>query len=203
MARLPSDEDFAAMDAALDPYFMALGKTAHAWNHLQEELGQLFCFLTNTDAVGLTIWHALKSDRSQRDLIEAALRSLAEGEDWVKEFPRAQADISWLLLETNKLADRRNDAIHAPCTVSNAHGDFEMIPLSFHGNPRARKLRGKQIVNEFQWYGETANVLKSFARHLCVGLNRSPYISWPDRPRMPTLRQDPIHKEPHRKGAAK
>ena len=52
--------------AKMEPYVMALGKVAHAWNYLQEALGQLFCAVTGleNDNTGQAIWHSVANDPS-------------------------------------------------------------------------------------------------------------------------------------------
>jgi len=187
---------------AFEPYYAALGRTAHAWNHLQEELAQLFSDLSRTDNLGLALWHTVKNDRGQRDLLETALNSALEDEDWTKKFPKAKNDITWLLRETNKLADRRNDAIHAPCTMGVKTGQLEIMPFSFYGNPRAKKLLGKQILNEFKWYEGCADTLRLFSVSLAAAL-RNDRITWPDRPHLPALQQDPIRAKLHPRSEGK
>ena len=73
------DATDAAIKAKMEPYVTALGKVAHAWNYLQEALGQLFCAVTGleNDGTGEAIWHSLNSDRAQRDMLRAA--TLATG----------------------------------------------------------------------------------------------------------------------------
>jgi hypothetical protein len=65
MAKLPTSEEVEAAEKALEPYKLALGKVAHAWNHMQEQLGRLFCMVSGLDdSMGMSIWHALKSGRN-------------------------------------------------------------------------------------------------------------------------------------------
>jgi hypothetical protein len=79
MAKIPSQETIEATENFLDPYFMALGRVAHSWNHLHEELGKLFCAVSGLElGSGMAIWHALKSDRSQREILIASLNQRAE-----------------------------------------------------------------------------------------------------------------------------
>jgi hypothetical protein len=62
---------------------------------------------------------------------------------------------AYLTNETNKLAERRNDAIHAPCNALPGFHDFDIKPISFFRNPRARALTGKDILSEFACYERT------------------------------------------------
>jgi hypothetical protein len=56
-----------------------------------------------------------------------------------------------------------------------------MVPNDFQQNPRARKLKGKNLLNEFKLNRDTAALLSGFALRLssCV---RSASITWPERP---------------------
>jgi len=189
MAKLPSEEDSKTTDEILQSYFAALGKVAHAWNHLHEELGKVFCAVTNADlSLGMAIWHSLKSDRSQREILKGALASAAQSEDWNREHPGAADGILDLLKEVDKLADRRNNAIHAPCDVIPG-GDFQIVPITFFGNDKAERLRGKDILKEFDWYQRTANLLRRYAWDSRLALDAR-MMTWPDKPKLPSVGQD-------------
>jgi hypothetical protein len=190
MAKLPTDEEIDAVNAALNPYFIALGRVAHSWNHLHEELGKLFCSVTGLELHhGMTIWHTLKSDRSQRDILRGAITARCQESDWVAKRPKAAAAIMDLLNEVNSLADRRNNAIHAPCSVA-LHGnrkDFEIVPVTFFGNDKATRLIGKDIIEEFRWYEGCANTLKKYTTTCRLAVDAG--LSSLEKPQMPTLGQ--------------
>ena len=203
MAKLPTTEEIDAATAAFDPYYSAVGKVVHAWNHLQDEFAELFCIVSGLNhSVGLAIWHAVQSDRGQREMLRAAVYAACADEEWAKKFPSAKEGIDWLLNEANKVADRRNDAIHAPCSVTIGTGDFEIIPFSFLGNPRAKKLHTKDILAEFSWYARSASVLKQYAVDVEAALS-STRRPWPDKPRMPILEHRPSHAEPDGRNVGK
>lgn len=189
MAAFPSKEEIEAANAALKPYFIALGIVAHAWNHLHEELGKIFCAVTELDLpIGMAIWHSLKSDRSQRDILKGAVCAAAGDPDWLKQHPNAMDGVLYLINKTNAVAEKRNDAIHAPCTVIPGGDDFEIMPVTFFGNEKAKHLRGKDILAEFSWYEKTADALKTHARAVRFALDSCG--TWPEKPRMPTLGQE-------------
>lgn len=189
MAKLPDTDEIDLATKAFEPYFMALGKVAHAWNHLHEELGRLFCLVTGLDnSMGMSIWHALKSDRGQRDLLSAAMAAATSDEDWTGRFPKAEDGVRWVLKETNKLANQRNDAIHAPCSVIYGDGGFEIFAFSFSGNPKAKNLRDKDILMEFLWYESSADTIKHHVREIQFALS-DPRVRWPENPLMPTQGQ--------------
>jgi hypothetical protein len=201
MTKLPTDAQIREVEDVFRPYIFALGQVAHAWNHLQETLASLFCVVAGINqTIGLAIWHSLQSDRAQREMLRAALAVRALDEDWSKKNPDAKASVSFILEEVNKLADRRNDAVHAPCSVGIHEGEFEVIPLSFWGNPRARKLKGKAILTEFSWYEACADSLRSYTHAVEAALDGGP---WPDKPQMPTLELPPSRKGKHHRSDAK
>jgi hypothetical protein len=191
MVKFPSSAIIAEANKVLEPYFLALGKVAHAWNLMHEELAQMFCYVARMDnSMGLSIWHALRSDKSQRDLLEHATQAAARDEDWAEDFPKAATDIKWLLSEVQKLSDKRNDAIHAPCHVALGEGEFEIQPVTFFRNPRAKKLYKKDILTEFEWYEASATALRRYAHQISAALLLHDKTAWPERPLLPTLGQE-------------
>ena len=200
MARLPTKEEIQAADKALEPYKLALGRVAHQWNHMQERLGLLFCMVAGLDnSMGMGIWHSLKSDRTQRDLLEAATSAADKEEEWRNDFPKAKADIDWILRKVKALADSRNSAIHAPISAV-IGGEPEIRPFTFFGNPNAAKLVGKDIFVEFEWYGNYFKTITKFAADLSLALmgRRRPnsvWMPWPNRPQLPTVGQKSSHQD--------
>jgi hypothetical protein len=71
--RVPADP---VIKLHFEEYAMALGKVAHAWNTLQESLGELFVAITQLDQkVGFGIWYSTHSDRAQREMLRAAIEA--------------------------------------------------------------------------------------------------------------------------------
>jgi hypothetical protein len=170
--------------ATFEPYVTALGKVAHAWNHLQETLGQLFCALTGLDErVGLAIWHSSRNDRAQHAMLKAALVTC-----WHKrltdDLPTARDDLQWLLKEANNVAELRDNAVHAPMSLVIGRPTLEIVPAAYSGNRRALKLVGKDILAEFAWYEDSADTLTRFARAALAAIVSDDY-PWPARPSMP------------------
>jgi len=188
MAKLPSEEQLKAAENALTSYHLALGKVAHAWNIMQEQLGMLFCEVAGLDrTMGMGIWHALKSDRTQRDLLEAALTAASRNEEWSRRFPKAKSEIEWILWKIKARAEDRNSAIHAPVSVPFGSTEATVKPLMWNGNPLARNLGDKDILAEFEWYVAYFRAIRMYAgqitHYLCGG------AAWPDRPTLPTVKQ--------------
>ncbi|MFN3350805.1 hypothetical protein [Pseudorhodoplanes sp.] len=204
MAKLPNKKENEKSQKALEAYHLALGKVAHAWNHMQENLGVLFCEISGlADMMGMGIWHALKSDRTQRDLLEAALKTRASDEGFGQTFPKAKVDIEWLLKKVNALADSRNSAVHAPIfALPSEDGGSEILPFTLLQNPNAEKLSEKDILAEFEWYEGYFTALRKFAASMAVALahERLGFVlgPWPERPLLPTVRQRSGHQDRNR-----
>jgi hypothetical protein len=175
-----------------DPYFLAVGKVANEWNHLQEALGELFGVVAGINQkMAFAIWYSTQSDRTQREMLRAALSTSSE-ELWKHKPTHAQQDVTRLLNKADSIADQRNDAIHAPCSLGIEGGKFEMMPQYFFGNPRAKKLQGKNLLTELEWYAHSATALMLYSRLVTASLSHA-HSPWPDRPQMPTLVQNPSH----------
>jgi hypothetical protein len=191
----------AAIKAKMAPYVAALGRVAHSWNRLQEDLGQLFGTVTGLlDGSGMAIWHSTPNDRTQREMLRAAVQASARSRLTTAR-PKAKADIKWLLDRADAIADQRNTAIHAPMTVAIGHSEISLFPITFHGNPRAKKLVGKDILAEFGWYESSTDTLTIFARNVRAAIT-SDGAPWPNRPQMPAL-QPNMSKQPRRKSDRK
>jgi hypothetical protein len=172
------------MRAAYEEYVAAVGEVAHSWNYLHERLGQVFAVVMEGDYNrSLAIWYAILDDNQKRRLLNAALESSAK-DRWKPRLPKARRHLFWLVSETSNLADRRNDAIHAPCSLYVGEEGHTFGPAWLSGNPRARKLRGKKIIQEFALCSQRAEQLARFAEKAQSALISSDY-PWPGRPSPP------------------
>jgi hypothetical protein len=172
------------------PYAAELGALVYVWNGLQENLAELFWAITEIQngSIPLGIWHSTQNDRAQRSMLRAATE--ARFNSTINKYRNEQAykEITWLLSETDKLAERRNNSIHSPFWFIISPGPVQMVPNDFQQNPRARKLKGKNLLNEFKLNRDTAALLSGFALRLssCV---RSASITWPERLSLPNRGQ--------------
>ena len=177
-----------AAQEAFEAYALAVGQVAYTWNYLQDALGQLFVAITSMDdRIALSVWYSSDSDRVQRNMLKAAI--VASSEDrWLPRLQTARSDLLWLVEHANKLADQRNNAIHAPTTMVTMSSGREMvtsISAYINGHPRAHRLWGKRLLLEFSWCAETADTLSIFTRQATLAL-RDGLTPWPDRPALPT-----------------
>jgi hypothetical protein len=172
------------IENAFAPYAREVGKLVASWNQLQERLGELFSVIVRRDqpAIALAIWHSTRSDLAQRQMlracIEAALASGSLPEHAKKE------DIKWLLDRTDELSQQRNDAIHAPVAFYTDQDGTKLMTEYIFGNPRALKLKGKSLSDEFSWYEKRASVLSGFALR-CASCLRNADLGWPEKPKLP------------------
>lgn len=151
-------------DKAFEPVAIEIGHFARAWNGLHEELGTIFSTIIDVSraSVPLAIWYSIPDDGLKRRMLRAATGA------W---FPPKEMDgslkdeIAWLLKRSDLLAERRNDALHAPIHVLMRMDDFtfSVEPNYFWGNPRATKLKGKDMRAEFAGYRRETDVLRNYA----------------------------------------
>jgi hypothetical protein len=187
MARAKSTGYILPTLPAYRPYALALGQLALAWNALHETLALLYCTIMGGGVVNqhLAVWHALKADRAQRDILLAAAQS-----NTFESVPtRFMDDIKWICGRADALEDLRNDALHSPLVGHQWHPDnVEIAPRRGLGHIRAQKLGEKDLLAEFRYCRDAAIALSSFAERMDRAL--SDYSEpWPDRPVWPTRRE--------------
>lgn len=181
----PTDDE---IKAAYVPYVQAVGEVSHAWNYLIESLGQVFAQVVAADRrIALAIWYSTDSDRSQIKMLKAAI-SASPTTRWLPRLPRAHEDLTWLVDKASSLAEDRNNAIHAPCSIYTSETGTEMGASFFNGNPRAKKLQGKKLLLEFAYCTHFAQRLTNFARSAETALAFEQY-PWPERPALPVRGQ--------------
>jgi hypothetical protein len=185
--------DISFSDPIFRPYVTALGQLALAWNALHETLALLFCTVMGGGMANqpLAIWHGIKSDRAQRDILMAAARA-----DCRPAFPgdggyeRMTADLKWLCGEIDRLEDIRNDALHSPLAATLGPGIARTVrPMTGLGHVRAQKLAERNLLTEFRYCRDSALILGVFAYELDQSLSFAG-LAWPDKPALPN-RQGP------------
>lgn len=177
--------DVGKIEMVFEAYTTAVGKVVHAWNYLQERLGRVFVIVTGMDRqIALAVWYSTGSDRSQRSMLKAAVLASAENR-WADISPNVRNDLIWLLSRADALAEERNNAVHAPCSlVIDAEGPEIAAPF-YASHPRARKLIGARLLVEFDWAERAAETLTLYAEKIETGLSHHRRYTWPDRPSLP------------------
>jgi len=198
------------------PYSTELGYLAIAWNELHYTLMSLFAMLSwrpKNEASAKAVWYAVDSDFSQRKMLRAVIESHPTVPDG-RELPEALAkEILWILNQIDEsLRHKRNNALHAPllamCGVYDGAVRYWAEAHLDPQNPRAKPLRGKDLIQEFRDYTEQADMLGVYAGHIFAFLSHRP-VSWPKRPSSPqahkkkkTTRRGKRLLPPHLRGAS-
>jgi hypothetical protein len=185
-----------------EPYALAIGQMALAWNELHEALGALFAqaLATGLDR-GLqcaAIWGAVTSDRQKRQILDATINYM--GEETHKRFPQLATDVLWITERANSLEDRRNNVVHSPLAEVTGELIAALTGLQMGDvypggvlNERALKLSkstirvGKDLLVEMIRYRDYAEALASFSDDIFT-VWRKPTDAWPDRPALPSLK---------------
>ena len=150
-------------------------------------------------AVPLAIWHSILSDRSQREMLKAAVQSAT----WAPNLLSAKDDIIWLINQAQGLADNRNDGLHSPFVLSIGKDEYSFKPMDHSLNPRAKKFAGKNVLSHIEWYAAKARALSIYSERIFHALCFPQQIPWPNRPRLPHLGQFPIRTESRPRKTAK
>jgi hypothetical protein len=156
---------------AFRPYALALGQLTLAWNDLHQSLAMLFCSVMGGGFVSpyLSIWHALKSDRAQREILMAAMQAqfLNGGSE------QLHSEIVWICKRADVLEEERNNALHSPLWGADYRGGapLKVVPVVGLGHVRANKLLGKNLLTEFRWCRTCSTYRFARLRHaigLCI-----------------------------------
>lgn len=183
----------AGMRAVLRPYITELGYLAASWNQLQHNLSSLFSLLVTPGrvAIGQAVWYAAESDFVQRKMLRAFVTADQGLLPQDRKLSSEQAKgILWLLDQVDSgLRHKRNNAIHAPLMVLTQVIDNSVktwVEAHFNPyNPRAKPLRGKDLVEEFQSYTAQADILAAHAALIFAAIDDPARNSWPDKPPSP------------------
>jgi hypothetical protein len=142
----------------------------------------------------LAIWHSIKSDRAQRELLIAAVESDPRGASPANYVD----DIKWLCQRADSLEEARNNALHSPIwAYQDAPGKVTVRPVIGLGHIRAQKLFDKgALLPQFRWCRDTAIMLAEFAFAMDACLSSGYMKPWPDRPQLPNRGEGHKAKSP-------
>jgi hypothetical protein len=181
------------MREAYDLYTAAIGRVAYTWNHLHEALARLFARIVGgwdydvQRNVALAVWYSSYSDRSQRQMLKAAIKAATHDPIWAGLPDNARADLLWLMEQANNLGNKRDEAIHAPCSFFTDHEGTEVGADFLSRHRRARSLTGKQLLIEFDWLERYTEALYSFTQAASLAMSVG-NPTWPQRPSVPNRR---------------
>jgi hypothetical protein len=143
--------------------------------------------IVEADAIVIrALWYSLDNDRSQRNLVKAALTA-APTNRWLPRLTTAKDDMLTLIKKATNCANSRNDAIHAPTIM--ATGDYisDMVASPMSGHQRAMNLRRKDLLVEFDWLERAFDTMSDFTEHAVRAL-RSEHYAWPNKLILPDRR---------------
>ncbi len=170
---------------AFKPLAVGLGRTALALNDLIISMSGILGSILRIPnrLIASVIWHSIKSDRDQINLIKNLAESPALG---IEIHPKIRPEIIWLCERASNLLDVRNDLLHSPFV--NAGGKPVSLHLGTH--QRALRFEGKDAIAECAWFYKRAVMLRDYAENLQTALTRAG-SSLPKRPILPDR---PIYK---------
>jgi hypothetical protein len=179
-----------------------IGHLVFAWARLQQNLGHLFAALVEPadPRIGLAIWGALKSDRTQRDILQAAATVV------LADHPDAKADVLWLLKETGDRTTGRNDAVHTAFLFrTDDDGNIVPVPDAVNGPGRLQRFRDKDLPELFASQRDDLTALYRLAAALTDQFMpaedaRPP---WPGRPQLQSSDRSPTREEPSHQTVSK
>jgi hypothetical protein len=137
--------------------------------------------------VTLGVWYSSYSDRSQRQMLEAAIKASSRDTAWERLPTNAKDDLLWLMDGANDFARIRNEAIHAPCSLIVDEQGSAMAANIMSGHRRAKSLTGKQVLTEFDRLERYAEALARFTYGAWLAMT-SDNATWPQKPSAPNRR---------------
>jgi hypothetical protein len=129
--------------------------------------------------LALSIWYSVTNDHFQREMLKAAVS--ATNSERSTNLPKAPDDLKWLLDRAEEVADARNNAVHAPCSLYLGGSVSEMEASYFNRNPAPRDLWGKELLVEFAWCERYVETLSRFTNMLGPALAFPDRYQWPER----------------------
>lgn len=189
-----------------------LGGLVRNWSNLQEQLAGIFHQATECPPhVANSIWHSLKSDLVQRELLLAALRSSAVLHRSWKDDEKRQLKVQvfeeyiWAIEQISKVAHRRNDLIHSPIIFFLGPDaiESEAQVSGTYDNPRAKALKDKELYQLARWLNAFCDLISRHLHSIWQTVNRTGSV--PIRPTIkaqsefPTRKQKPLRKPARRR----
>ena len=159
----------APWETDFKPYAEAIGYLIREWNGLQTAFLKLFrLILANPNrSVATSIWHTIQNDRIQRQILAAVAAKafdetsspyrLLENEDEAT-MRHLLTEITWCMQRANELGNQRDNAIHTPFSHT-ASDPITFVSNILFDHPRAKSLKGKDLLNEFYFYRKDIETL--------------------------------------------
>lgn len=183
--------------------YLELGKLVRKWAVLQEQLAGIFQQATECPPhQANAMWHSLKSDLVQRQMLVAALKSAIDLHRPWKDDPKKQNKVRifgeyvWAINEVTNFSHGRNDLIHSPITFYLASGatEFEAIVSDQYGNPRAEKLKNKELFQLCRWMNGFCEDMTKYVSSIWQHVIKHDEL--PKRPKFKLLSDFPTRRQP-------
>jgi hypothetical protein len=150
----------------------------------------------------LAVWHAIKSDRTQRNVLIAAVKSDTNRPASDSRHNVLIAEIQWVCGQANTLEDLRNDALHSALFgPAEIEGKVSVIASTGLGHVRAKKLEGKDLLVEFRRFRDTADTLSNYVMAIDQALQNGQTL--PERPKLPPRAGTKVQKQRRQAQTAK
>jgi hypothetical protein len=174
----------AEFDEAFRHVAAEIGFLARAWNGLHDNLAKIFSSLISPSNVNIpvAVWNSSTSDHAQREMLRSATHSWAI---FNKQRKYISDEILWLIDRCGQLSHDRNNALHAPINVlrNTRTLEFSIEPNYFQNNPKALKLKHKDVYDEFSRYRAQVECLSQYALNIWMHLGVETPL--PQRPKLP------------------
>ena len=172
-----------------------IGYVSWTWNSLHADLFVLFDLIigTNNREVSHAIWYSIRSDRSQRAMLQEAAKAK------LKEDKECLDEINWLVEQINQISGIRNTTAHVLWTTTHemkadwSPDDYSVsnrkaVPDLIHGNPLGGRLVDKSAIDMYRQFSGYCMTLIQFCRALASRVQ-----GWdegeplPERPQRPQI----------------
>jgi hypothetical protein len=137
----------------------------------------------------LAIWHSLKNDLAQREMLQAAAKDSFGYDSPLRA--KVYNEIKWINKRAKDVEEARNRALHSPLWGFDKRKPA-VAPVTGLGHRSAQKLsETKELLIEFRWCRDAALVLTDYVKDMDEVLSRDPLplTVWPDRPSLPNRAQ--------------
>lgn len=176
-----------------------IGEIAIAWNWLHTSCFRIFQILSEAKNprhlnIAHAIWHSLRSDSEQRQLmLNVARHSLLPKS-------RVYLQIKWLKETADRLASSRNDPVHTPIALLTlGSGKTEIVPDIFYARREAvDRLQKSPLGKNWQKIRGDIRVLSLFASIISRNLEDA-QLPLPRKPRMLSLPKSTSRKNRRRR----
>ncbi|HKT16127.1 MAG TPA: hypothetical protein VJR87_12065, partial [Allosphingosinicella sp.] len=168
------------------------------WNHLHNQLFLLFYYFIGVHDPGKevnglryslrahSLWHAVRSDSGQRDLLAAAATGMLS--------TARMKSLLWLLECTRKIGADRNALIHANVTSGGLKLEVEIVPDRLAHPQHYKRLSSKDSDRDWKRLTDDLDTLSMYASRIWHSLNfrgtaidvdrGGRFYTWPQRPRL-------------------